>query len=231
MTSTVGLHNGGGDIENPEGAALDELLETNNLFQLIYEPTNMRGECMSCIDLIITDQPNIFVELGVHPSLDDHCQHKIVYGKLNISIHHPPPHKRTIWDYLKANTSTSRELISDIDWQSRFAGPGLNEVTELLTGTIFATLSANIPNKVIMCNDKDPSWITPELKTAIKRKHRLFRQYKDRGRRLEDWNLVKEVRHDPSRLITKAKETYWSTMDQKLSDPAQGIKAYWAILH
>ena len=221
----------GGDIENPEGTALDELLETNNLYQIIDEPTNVRGECMSCIDLIITDQPNIFVESGVHPSLDDHCQHQIVYGKLNISIHHPPPYKRTIWDYSKANTPVIRELISDIDWQSRFAGLGLNEMTELFTGTIFAILSANIPNKVIKCNDKDPPWITPELKTAIKRKHRVFRKYKDPGRRLEDWNLVKEVRNETSRLITKAKENYFSTMGRKLSDPAQGIKAYWAILN
>ena len=104
-------------------------------------------------------------------------------------------------------------------------------MTELFTGTIFAILSANIPNKVIKCNDKDPPWTTPELKTAIKRKHRVFRKYKDRGRRLEDWNLVKEVRNETSRLITKAKENYFSTMGRKLSDPAQGIKAYWAILN
>ena len=103
MTSTVDPHSGGGeDIENPEGATLDELLEINNLYQLIDEPTNMRGECMSCIDLVITDRPNIFVESGVHPSLDDHCQRQIVYGKLNISIPHPLPYKRTIRDYSKA---------------------------------------------------------------------------------------------------------------------------------
>ena len=62
-----------------------------------------------------------------------------------------------------------RDLINDIDWQSRFVGLGSNEMTELFTGTIFAILSANIPNKVIQCNDKDSPWITPELKTAIKR--------------------------------------------------------------
>ena len=176
---------------------------------------------MSCIDLVITDQPNIFVESGVHPSLDDHCQHQIVYGKLNISIPHPPPYERTISDYSKANTRMIRDLINDIDWQSRFVGLGSSEMTELFTGTIFAILSANIPNKVIKCNDKDPPWITPELKTAIKRKHRVFKKYKDRGRWLEDWNLVKEVRNETSRLITKAKENYFSTMD-----PDQGLKAY-----
>ena len=58
------------DTEYPEGIALDELIEINNLYQLIDEPINIRGESMSCIDLIITDQPNIFIESGVHPSLD-----------------------------------------------------------------------------------------------------------------------------------------------------------------
>ena len=149
MTSTVDLLSGGGKILRiRRELLLDELLETNNLYQLIDEPTNMRGEYMSFIDLTITDQPNIFVESGVHPSLDDHRQHQIVYGKLNISIPHPPPYNRTIWDYSKANTRMIRDLINDIDWQSRFVGLGSNEMTELLTGTIFAILSANIPNKV-----------------------------------------------------------------------------------
>jgi len=43
------------DNELPEGRALDELIESNNLYQLIDEPTNIRGESMTCIDLIITD--------------------------------------------------------------------------------------------------------------------------------------------------------------------------------
>ena len=64
-----------GDIELPEGSALDEFIESNNLSQLIGEPTNIRTTGMSCIDLIITDQPNLFVDFGVHSSPDDHCQH------------------------------------------------------------------------------------------------------------------------------------------------------------
>ena len=42
---------------------------------------------------------------------------------------------------------------------------------------------------------------------------------------------MKEVRNGTSRLITKAKENYFSTMGRKLSDPDQCIKAYWAILN
>ena len=58
-----------GDIENEEGVALDEFIESNNLTQLIDQPTHIMNESRSCIDLIITDQPNILVDYGVHPSL------------------------------------------------------------------------------------------------------------------------------------------------------------------
>ena len=91
------------DTENLEGSALDDLLETNNLYQLINEPTNIRGEDMSCIDLIITDQPNLFVDSSVHHSVDEHCQHQILYGKLNILVPYPPAYTRRVWDYSMEN--------------------------------------------------------------------------------------------------------------------------------
>ena len=117
------------DTENLEGTALDELIETNNMHQLIDEPTNVRGEGMSCIDLIITDQPNIFVESGVHPSLDEHCQHQIVYGKLNISIPPPPPYHRTVWEYSMSNDRAIIDTIASIDWLSKFSEMGPEEMT------------------------------------------------------------------------------------------------------
>ena len=85
-----------GNVELHEGLELDEFIESNNLTQLIDEPRNVRNTGMSCTDLIITDQPNLFVDFGVHPSLDNHCQHQIIHGKINISVPPPPPCKRTI---------------------------------------------------------------------------------------------------------------------------------------
>ena len=46
------------DAESPEGMTLDEIIEVNNLYQLINEPTNIRGESMSCIGLFITNPAN-----------------------------------------------------------------------------------------------------------------------------------------------------------------------------
>ena len=219
------------DIENLEGSVLDEVLDENNLHQQIEEPTNIRGESMTCIDLIITDQPNLFVESGVHPSLDNNCQHQIIHGKLNITLPSPPPYKRTVWDYGKANACAIKDLLNDINWESKFDGLGSEEMADIFTDNLLSTLSANIPNREIKCNDKDPPWVTPALKTAIKRKHRLHRNFVRRGRNTADWERVRAARNKTSKLITSAKEKYLSSLGQKLSDPNQGKKSYWSILN
>ena len=56
------------DIDSPTGIALDELIESNNLTQLIDQPTNFESRGISCVDLIITDQPNLLVDYGIHSS-------------------------------------------------------------------------------------------------------------------------------------------------------------------
>ena len=92
-----------GDTDSPKGIALDELIESNNMTQLIDQPTNLESRGISCVDLIIPDQPNLFIDYGIHSSLDNCCHRQIIHGKVNISIPSPPPFKRRIWDYAKAN--------------------------------------------------------------------------------------------------------------------------------
>ena len=54
------------DIDSAKGVALDELIESDNLTQLISQPTNFETRGKSCVDLIITDQPNLFVDYGIY---------------------------------------------------------------------------------------------------------------------------------------------------------------------
>ena len=79
------------DIENNEGRLFEPITADNGLHQLISEPTHLMGDSKSCIDLIFTDQPNLIIESGVHPSLHEQCHHQIVYGKLSVSNIALPP--------------------------------------------------------------------------------------------------------------------------------------------
>lgn len=73
---------------NAEGAKLDELFSSLNLHQLISEPTHFfRDDCLpSCIDVVLTDQPNLVLNSGVRPSLDPTVKHQMVFCKINFKI-------------------------------------------------------------------------------------------------------------------------------------------------
>ena len=65
---------------NTEGRDIDDLLTSLNLTQICNEPTNFQpGKRPSCIDLIVTDQPNLVLESGTRPSLDPHCPRQIIH--------------------------------------------------------------------------------------------------------------------------------------------------------
>ena len=210
--------------------ALDEMIEINNLYQLTNKPTNIRGESKSCIDLIITDQPNLFVESGVPPSLDENCQHQIIYGKLNISLLNVMPYKCSVWVYEKANIPSIRAAISALDWDLIFRDLQADDMAEVFRDKIFKILPSNIPNRTIKCDDRDPPWITSQLKTAIKRKHRVYRKYIERGKNHHDWCQVKIIRNETSTMIVNAKNKYYQHLGRKLSDPNMGPTKYWSTL-
>ena len=208
------------------------LLSLTIYTNLIDEPTHIRGDCITCIDLlIITDQPKIFMKYGVHPSLDQHCQHQIVFGELNISLPCPPPYKRTVWEYSKSNILSIRNSLKETNWLSIFEGLSADQMVELFANRLYRIIRANIPRKVLRLNDKDPPWITRQVKAAVKRKRRFFRRFMNRGRRPEDWENFKIVRNETTRMVANAKEMYFSNLGQKLSNPTNGIKIFWSTMN
>ena len=105
------------DIENSEGKLFEQITADNGLHQLISEPTHIVGGSKSCIDLIFTDQPNLIVDTGVHPSLHDQCYHQIVHEKLSVSNISQPPYARRVWHYDKADFVAIRKSIEMFTWR------------------------------------------------------------------------------------------------------------------
>ena len=104
-----------------EGKALADFCTKNFLHQIIDEPTHLPNETtQTCIDLIMTNQPNFFVDKGVIPSPDPSLKHQIIHGKINLSIPSPPPHKRVVWDYSLAHILAIKNQVANIPWQQIF---------------------------------------------------------------------------------------------------------------
>ena len=82
--------------------------------RVISEPTNFEpNKTPSCIDLIVTDQPNIILDSGTRASLDSNCHHQIIFCKVNFKIHPPLPFERKIWHYNKANSAAIKRSITN----------------------------------------------------------------------------------------------------------------------
>ena len=106
------------DITTYEGSKIDLLTTTHGLHQLISQPTqstHLLPTSSTSIDLIFTDQQNFVVNSGVHPSLHKNCHHRITLCKLNLKIEYPPPYEHLVWDYKKADTSSIRKALKQVN--------------------------------------------------------------------------------------------------------------------
>ena len=121
------------DDVTKEGTKLSELCDSYCLNQLIEEPTHILGNSLSCIDLTITDQPNLFVDSGVHSSLYAKSHHQIVFGVVSLSVPRPPPYKGTVWEYDKANIDMINHDLSSINLYEMFDGLDVNQAVGLFT--------------------------------------------------------------------------------------------------
>ena len=84
----------------------------------LFSQTSSNG--FSCIDLILTDQPNLSMNSGVNSSLHPNCHHHIVHSRFNLNFYYPPPCPRLTWDYKKADSIKIRKALDTVNWERLF---------------------------------------------------------------------------------------------------------------
>ena len=121
---------------NAEGVLLDDRFSDQNLSQLISEPTHLfRDDCKpSCIDLVVTDQPNIVLNSGVRASPDPTVRHQITFRKINFKVLPLPKYVRKIWHFNRARIDLVRRAISQFPW-----GPVCGDIMIQIIKLIFLT--------------------------------------------------------------------------------------------
>ena len=182
-----------------------------NLSQIISEPTNFEpGKKPSCIDLVVTDQPNFVLDSGTRASLDSNCHHQIIHCKVNFRIPPPPRFERKMWNYKKANTAAIQRSMSNFPWLQHFnLNPDPNWQVKTFTEIFLNIMSNFIPNENETIIPRDLPWITKPLKTMLKRKNR--QKY--------------------TKNIAKRKKTKLDLRLIGLNDPGTSQKSYWKIIY
>ena len=216
-----------------EGIQLDNLFSDLNLTQIITEHTHFRENSLpSCIDLIITDQPNLVLESGVRPSLDPTCKHQITFCKINFMVPPLPAYNRKVWQFDKANLPLISRAISLFPWQERLDQiPDPSLQVEMLNQTILNIMSNFVPNKTIRIKPSEPQWLNREIKNMLKKQNRIYRKYKKNGFREVDRVQLDIYRKQCTETIEKSKQNYLRILGDKLADKYTGQKTYWKIVN
>ena len=168
--------------------------------QTVNEPTNIVTRNITtdnittattskhCIDLVATDQPNIIIKNEVAPSLHSNCSHQINLVKLDLKSSPPPPYKRKVFHYARANGPSFRESLFNFDWadQLELLSNSPSDQVELLDSTILNVANNFIPNNEKTFTPRDPPWITKATKTLYNKYHRKFSRYAKRGFKPEE---------------------------------------------
>ncbi len=220
------------DIENNEGKYFEPLTSDLGLHQLISEPTHLIGTSKSCIDLIFTDQPNLIIETGVHPTLHEQCHHQIVYGKLSVSNIKLPPYKRKIWYYDRADFISIKKSIEMFPWQQHLNNlTSPNEQVELLNEVLLNIYSNFIPNKVKTIRPHQAPWITDKVKNFLRNKNRAYRNFIRSGQPSDKLERMQKMISEGSKLIEDAKHSYFRRVGNTLADPGTSGKKYWSLIN
>ena len=217
----------------PEGTEIEHLLSSLGLSQVICEPTNFEpNKKPSCIDLVITDQPNLVLDSGTRASLDPYCHHQIIYCKVNFRIPPSPPVDRKIWHFNRANLAAIKSSMTNFPWLQHL---NLNTDTNWQVKTfteIFLNIMSNfIPNEIKRFVPRDPPWITKPIKTLLNKKNRLFKNYKKHGYKREDRERLDTFRMECHKAVESAKLTYLKNLGNKVNDPSTSQKSYWKIIN
>ena len=93
-----------------------------------------------------------------------------------------PPHKRLIRDYKKSDSATIKKALDWVNWEKLFDTKDINAQVSILSKAILNAFENYIPSKYITIDDKDPVWMDENIKSKIKTKNLLYKQYIQNGR-------------------------------------------------
>ena len=161
-----------------EGKILENLTSSYGMKQLISAPTHNLQHSPSCIDLTFVNQSNLVIDSGIRPSLNQNCHHQVIFWKLNLKIEYPQPYASEVWDYGKTQTDLTNRAIDQFDWVKLFLDKNIKEQVILFKRTILIIFHNFIPNKIILRDDRDPTWMNERIKHLIKKKKAIFQKKK-----------------------------------------------------
>ena len=135
-----------------------------------------------------------------------------------------------IWDYKNADIPSCNRAIEIFDWGNSFKGKNVHEQVHFFNKTILNIFHNYIPNKTILCNDKDPPWFNNEIRKILTKKNEIFKQYIANGKSQTDYERLQLISNSVKETLRSSKEKFYYKLSTKLANPSVSSKNFWSIL-
>ena len=148
------------------------------LYQLTNSDTRITPTSSTCIDLIITQTPQVIK--SIEPEIcSDHCVPCAIVIN-NTSTNYS--FKRTLYNYDKSDATKFCNMLSRVDLQNG----SIDNCAEHFNTIFFEAACNCMPVKTVTIRSKDAAWINVDVRWAIKQRYRLFTKAK-RSNKYGDW--------------------------------------------
>jgi hypothetical protein len=163
------------------GGNFIDVLNDFYLQQLVDCPTRFCSTTSSLLDLVICSHPASVSNLVVGREISDHCMISFNVSFLAAAAESAP---RRIFLYSKGNYDQLRSdihLFSNSFFGSSPDSKSVNENWLDLKQAVTSSAHKNIPTKLVTGHSRHPSWLTPSVRRAIRRRDTLARAARRSG--------------------------------------------------
>ena len=141
-------------INNPSNHLIN-IMDTNNLKQLVREPTRITDNTATCIDIILTPCEEIVSKVSVLPPI---CSdHMVPCIKIKTNYKPPSAYKKEIYKYSQIDVVKFEELLQNINFEEIVNENTTEKAAELFSDHLLEAAKKCMPIKnITICSTHPP---------------------------------------------------------------------------
>lgn len=186
------------------------------LDQLVTEPTRITETCANTLELFFTNNQTLVNQVHVIPGISDH---EAVFIESSLRPMKRKSVNRKVWQYRKADYQNLKKDITDFqqEFEALIPSTSINELWTIFKNKLLLMMKQYIPQKQIRGNKNNKQWIDRTVRSAIRKRDKLFRKQKS-TRNVKDIKKYKQAKASAQSLQRKA---HWQYVDNliEIGDP------------
>lgn len=192
---------------------------------LPLRPTYHLPQSDTWLDLIIFNDINRVKSFGQHP-VAGISYHDLIYVELNLKVRLANDKEIIVArDYKNIQLDSLKEECSNLDFNYLYTMSTVNEKVDYFSHKIEHIFNKSVPQRKISKNRNPCPWITLEIRTQIKERDKLYRQFL-RTKDVLIWESYRLIRNRVKRLTRDGRNRYFNSLLQ-LDKPSKDV---WKVI-